>query len=486
MKTVVHVSSELSPLGKSGGLADMVDSLGKSQKNRGLDVFHIMPRYSSISLGSLMKTNIRFETSINHVSCSTVVYKYQTVDNRTVYLLDMPTLFSREASNKRDCYGYQDDEMRFAYFSRAAVHMIRNCFMSPDIIHLHDWHTAMVAFYIRNYFKNDLFFRPTKILSTIHNFAHQGVSESIDLGKLGIDQSFYYDGTFEFFGKKNLLKAGLLSCDYFNTVSPTYAQEIMTSDSGFGLDGLIRHLSYKFCGIVNGIDETLWNPTTDSNLPVPFSIKDINAKKITKIELQHRCGLPINKNKPLYIVLSRLVNQKGIQDIIKSMPELLKKDIQILFHGKGDADKEKILKEYSDKNPEKVSAKVGFYSEQFAHLCFGGGDFLLMPSVFEPCGLTQMYSQRYGTIPIVAGVGGLLDTVIDLAEEGRGTGFVFRRGEGAIDRIVEKSTKVFKRSDTKNALQRRGMQTDFSWGKSTNKYLDIYRKIKGNHYESVA
>jgi starch synthase len=392
--------------------------------------------------------------------------------------------FNRSGLYQEKGKDYPDNLERFALFSRAVLELLlafsRREGWTPDVLHVHDWQTALCPVYLRTLYAARPELASIGTLFTVHNMGFQGLFPRVDYPKTGLGPEWYTPKYLEFHGRVNLMKGGLVFADYLSTVSPTYGREIQTPEFGFGLEGVVKERADRLVGIVNGIDTEFWNPATDPSLPYRYTVADLTGKRGDKIELQREMNLPV-REVPLLVVISRLTLQKGLDLVAEVLPDLAARDVQVLILGTGEASFEARFSALQARFPDKVAVRLGF-DEQLAHRIQAGGDMLLMPSRYEPCGLSQLYSLRYGTVPIVRRTGGLADTVVPYSpqavREGRATGFLF--GEATPQALLTTALQALRayadRSEWER-IMRAGMTTDVSWSRSARAYVDAYRKV---------
>lgn len=477
MKKILFVTSEAHPLIKTGGLADVSGSLPKALSELGQDVRIIMPNYQSIKTTE----EVRYLSTV-HVNN----YAVNILETRLpgtgviVWLVDCPEFFNFPGNPYVDEHGkpWANIAERFALFCRVTVEVAMNrsyLDWKPDIVHCNDWQSGLVPALLSLEYS-----RPT-IVFTIHNMAYQGIFPRATYLSLNLPGQLWNPSGIEFHDMLSFLKGGLVYSDRITTVSPTYAKEIQTAEFGYGLEGLLSHRKDFLSGIINGIDTDQWNPETDTNISQSFSHLTLNKKQINKIALQERLSLPIDKNIPVFGLISRLVEQKGIDLILDCLPEMLTHPLQFVLLGSGNKGFEQRLHNFAEDYPDKISITIG-YNETLAHLIEAGSDIFLMPSRFEPCGLNQIYSQRYGTIPIVRKTGGLADTVADTVPEtlnnNTATGLVFNEASpGTLMEAIKRSLILYSHPKTWRQLQTNGMQKDYSWSKSAKQYMTLYSHL---------
>ena len=468
---LLHTVSEVDPFITTGGMGQVAGALTKllAENYKDIDVRVVAPLY--MTFRATWESDMKFLGEVNFrlawrdVYCGVFELKR---DGVTFYFVDNRNYFDR-----KDLYGCFDDGERFAFFSKSVFAVIELTKFVPDIIHAHDWQTALVPIYLKTQFRG--VFSDIRSVFTIHNIEYQGkfsidtLSDVFDLweGDLGIVE---YDNGI------NLMKGAIVTCDRLTTVSCSYSQEVMRG-GGFGLDAIIRENEYKFSGIVNGIDTDLYNPATDPALKVRYDSRSIELKPKNKVYLQAHFKLPKAPSKMLICMITRLVNHKGLDLVTYIMEELLNLDVRFLLLGTGDHEYELFFEEMAIRHPDKVGVSIA-YNPEIASLIYAGSDVMLMPSRSEPCGLAQMIACRYGTIPIVRKVGGLGDTVID-CRAGKGNGFVFEEysAKALFDTIAQAQYLYKYRSDDWQNLMREAMEFDFSWTKSVKKYVELYRQL---------
>lgn len=473
---VLFVASECVPFIKTGGLADVAGSLPKELTKLGIDIRVIIPKYSMID--DQLKANMisQFEGTIKlgwrNQYCGIEI---AVVNGITYYFVDNDYYFKRNS-----IYGHEDDGERFAYFNRAILDSLPSLDFRPDIIHCHDWHTGMIPFLLKSAeYSQSSFYQDIKTVFTIHNLQFQGIFPSMLLDDvLGIGYDYFTPKFLEFYGQVNFMKAALISADFITTVSPTYRSEILTPEYGEQLDGVLRERENSVIGILNGIDEEIYDPASDHLIFEPFDVSSIEKKKINKQKLQELFCFPVSDRTPMIASISRLTRQKGM-DLIKAvLHEFIKDDMQFVLLGTGDAVYEQFFKTIEYFYPEKIKVITDF-DEEIAHKIYAGADLFLMPSRFEPCGLSQLIALKYGTIPIVRETGGLNDTILSYNEyQEDGNGFSFARFDAhEMLFTIKRATHYFKEKDIWSKLIERAMASDHSWGQSAKQYERLYRKV---------
>lgn len=476
---IAFFASEMIPYIKTGGLADVIGSLPRVliHKVDQIDVF--IPYYREIERQKLtLSKSFEFSIKIGPRSYKGITYELKTdFQNFKVFFIDNFHLFRRRSElYVKDGRDYHDNLTRFVFFCRGALETTEQLSsLEPyDIFHMHDWQTALVGLYteLSKILQED---PPTRIF-TIHNLAYQGKFPSSQFRLLGLHSSYYH--FLEFWGKLSLMKAGIIFSDIITTVSPTYAQEIQTKEFGVGLEDLIKRNKSKLYGILNGVDYSIWNPETDPYIASTYSINDISGKLKCKSRLQQRYSLFQNPKIPMLGVVSRLVWQKGMELVLKVISPLLEENrVQFILLGTGDHDLEQKFNELGIQFPSQTGISLT-YDDSLAHQIEAGIDIFLMPSRYEPCGLNDKYSLRYGTIPVAHKTGGLSDSIIDYSSNAnKGTGFLFSTyDEASFQDAIERTLKVFQSKPKWLELVQRAMRQDFSWEKAANEYMNLYQK----------
>lgn len=479
----------MEPLAKTGGLADVIGVLPKKLNDIGCDIRVILPYYREVKKNlRQLKLKVRTLSQEVLVSIDWLAYKGKIketkVEGVTVYLLCNDEFFDRDSLYTTPNGDYPDNDLRFGFFSLGALEIAKALNFKPEIIHCNDWQSALAPIALRwkKHYNNDPFFHDSKLVFTIHNISYQGIYGKEILDKFGLSQSLFNTEHLEFYGRVNLLKGGLITSDLVTTVSPTYAREIRTREYGYGLDGVLRVIASegKLVGILNGIDYDDWDPERDKALFFNYGYSDLDGKSRNKAKLKNLLGFDGNGHKPLIGVISRLALQKGVDLVVRSLNSILDLNVDLVVLGRGDKRYEKLLKDVSDDYRGNFKAIIG-YDETKARRIYAGSDMLLMPSRFEPCGLGQLISLKYGTIPIVRGTGGLLDTITDYSENREaGNGFIFKHfNENDLINSIERALKVYKNHEEWVQLIKTGMRMDFSWKKSSKIYLKHYKMLLG-------
>ena len=477
MKKILFVTSEVHPLIKTGGLADVSGSLPKALAELGEDVRIIMPNYQAINTSE----EIRYLSTVYVNNYAVNILETRLPGTGVIiWLIDFPEFFNFPGNPYVDEHGkpWANSAERFALFCRVTVEVAMNrsyLDWKPDIVHCNDWQSGLVPALL------SLEYSRPAIVFTIHNMAYQGIFPSTTYLSLNLPGQLWNPHGIEFHDMLSFLKGGLVYADRITTVSPTYAKEIQTADFGYGLEGLLSHRKDFLSGIINGIDTDHWNPETDTNISQTFNHLTLNKKLFNKAALQEKLSLPVDKNIPVFGLISRLVEQKGIDLLLECLAEMLTHPLQFVLLGSGSRGFEQRLHNFAEEQPDKISIVIG-YDETLAHQIEAGADIFLMPSRFEPCGLNQIYSQRYGTIPIVRKTGGLADTVVDAVPEtlknNTATGLVFNEASpGALMEAIKRSLILYNHTKTWKQLQINGMQKDYSWSKSAKQYMTLYSHL---------
>jgi len=447
---IAMIASEVVPFAKTGGLADVAGALPIALEDLGCEVVIIMPGYKCVK----------------DISYSVVGKKIK------VYFVENALYFNRDGLYMDKKGDYKDNLERFAFFCRKSLDLLKEINFSADILHLHDWQSSLVSVYLKNLYARQPFYSRMKSILTIHNIGYQGLFPGEDFPKLGLDKNLFNISGLEFYNRINLLKGGIIFSDLINTVSPTYALEIQEAKFGFGLEGLLKQRKKDLTGILNGLDYSIWDPGTDKFIARKFSKRNIEDKAYNKEELQRVCSLPVANEIPVLGIVSRLAEQKGFDILTESLPEICKTGAQLVILGTGNLKYHQILKKAAKKYPKTLSLNLKF-DDPLAHKIYAGSDIFLMPSSYEPCGLGQIISLRYGTIPLVFKTGGLADTINE------DNGFVFSSyTKDELVKAVKRSLAAFRDKKKWGSLIKNAMQCDFSWEASAKKYIQLYEKAK--------
>jgi len=476
----LHVAAEVFPLIKTGGLADVVGALPPALVRAGADVRLLLPGMPAIAEAVLHQKTVCDIGPVFGAGRALLRLGQLPASHVPVYVIDAPYLYRRGGSPYQDSTGaeWPDNLQRFALLGWAAAHLAAgelDASWSPEVVHAHDWHAAMACAYMAAH-------SPTQAASvfTVHNLAFHGLFSEGDFGVLGLPSRYMAAPGLEFHGKVSFIKAGLKFADRITTVSPTYAREIATPEFGCGLDGVIRSRGADVTGILNGVDREVWSPETDTALVACYGADALQGKAECKDALQVEVGLARKPEAPLFGVVSRLTSQKGLDLVIAALPGLLRRGAQLVVQGTGEPTLENAFREAQHAHPEQVAVRIA-YDEVFAHRLIAGADVIVVPSRFEPCGLTQMYGLRYGTLPLVRRVGGLADTVVDAGDDAlrddRATGFVFDAATpAALEQAIERVVALYRQPEAWRQVMLRAMAQDFSWDGVAPRYMELYRK----------
>lgn len=487
---ILYVAAEVAPFAKTGGLADVAGSLPKALRALGNEVRVVMPRYRFVEaqdtvgdfpvlVGNRMETAILRQTSLPVRLPQENEERAANSELRLpVYLLDNYHYFYREG-----IYGYHDEGERFAFFGSAVLQMLRHLDWRPDIIHCNDWHTGAIPLLLKTNYRDEPFYKGMRTLFTIHNLHYQGNVDPYLLSFLGIeDDVFHLDGV-EFFGAFNFLKAGIVYADAISTVSKTYARQIQTAEFGEGLNGVLRQRADALFGIVNGLNYHEYNPRTDPRLHFNFGPDELEKRKMNKHALQRDVGLATT-DQPVLGMVTRLVEHKGLDLVLGAMDDLMRRDVQFVLLGVGDPYYEEQFGRLQQQYPDKVAVRIAF-DVALAQRIYSGVDLFLMPSRFEPCGLSQLIALRYGAVPIVRATGGLADTISDYGRGGLGNGFVFQGYTGsALLEAFTRALAVYHEPDEWRSLVVRAMSQDFSWNRAAAEYMGAYQAVTTERHES--
>jgi starch synthase len=454
---ILFLSTEVSPYAKTGGLADIAGSLPPILKGLGLDIRVMMPKYKGIEIEE-----------------SQTLLK----DSVALYFIENAKYYKRDYIYSTPDGDYKDNLERFAFFSKEALTRAKKEDFKPDIIHSNDWETALAPIYIKTIYKDDEFFKGTKSIFTIHNLAYQGIFSHSEWDKTGLEPALFTPQGLEYYKKINLMKGALLFSDFITTVSPRYAEEIQSQEYGFGLQDILRSRSKDMKGIINGIDRSCWDPEKDPEIPQNFNIRSLDKKPINKQHLQAELGIEIGRDIPMLAIIGRLTDQKGWDLIVESIDKICEKDIQLVILGEGEKGYQDKIVDISKKFPLKISVNIGF-NHTLAKKVYAAADIFLMPSKFEPCGLGQLISYRYATIPLARETGGLADTIVDYNEDNAGgTGFLFKEYEGSeFLSALQRALDAYKNRKVWRAIQKRALESDYSWKASAKEYIELYKKI---------
>jgi starch synthase len=472
---ILYVASEAVPFAKTGGLADVVGSLPKSIKELGHEAVVMIPRYRGIKVKEPLLSSLTIPLGGVWRFCS--VSESEKPTEVRFFLLDYPNYFDRENLYQTSNQDYPDNPERFAFLSLAALEFAKRAPKPPDVIHCNDWQSSLVPVYLKTLYREDPFFRKTKTLLTIHNLAFQGIFSRSVLSRVSLPEELFNPEQMEFYGNVNFLKGGILFADKLSTVSLKYSQEILSPELGSGLEGVLLKRAGDLTGILNGVDYSQWDPASDPWLSTPYSADDLDGKKACKADLLREFQIQDSLERPLIGIVSRLADQKGFDLLYEVADAIVEEGASLVVLGTGEEKYCRFFLELQEKYPLYVGAKIT-YDEGLAHKIEGGADIFLMPSRFEPCGLNQIYSLRYGTVPVVRATGGLDDTIQDYSQSEEANGFKFSTysPEELLD-AVRRALQVYQNRERWKALMRKGMGQDFSWRRSAERYLDLYQSL---------
>lgn len=482
---VLFAASEVVPFAKTGGLADVAGALPRALARLGTDVRVVMPKYRPVDA---VRYELRDTGLVLEVPISDRTERAAVLEGRLdggdggpavpVYFLAAPRYYDRDGLYGLAGKDYDDNAERFVFFSRAVVELARLGPFAPDLFHCHDWQTGLVPAYLKHACAGDPRVGGAATVFTIHNLGYQGLFWHYDMHLTGLGWELFSPEGIEFWGKLSFLKAGLVFADLLTTVSPTYAKEIQTPEMGHGLDGVLRARADRLVGILNGIDVEEWNPETDPHVARNYSARALAGKKACKADLQRTFGLPVKPRVPLFGVISRLADQKGFDLLAPLLPSLVERGVQLVLLVSGDPAHEDLFQAMARRWPKQIGVRIA-YDGVLAHRIEAGADVFLMPSRYEPCGLNQMMSLRYGTVPVVRATGGLDDTVVEADPAQEGNGFKFREYDtAAFLAAIDRALALYQDARAWQAVMRRGMAADFSWDASARRYLDVYERAR--------
>ncbi|MBI2831059.1 MAG: glycogen synthase GlgA [Chloroflexi bacterium] len=476
---VAMVTPEMAPFAQTGGLGDVMGSLPRALARAGVRVSIFTPAYRHILRGGfgLEDTGARFTVPVSNRKEEAELLKTRMGSAVTLYLIRADRYFDREGLYGTSEKDYPDNAERFIFFTRAVLEVMK--LDPPDILHAHDWQAALAIAFLKSQPFVYSGMSGVKTVFTVHNLGYQGLFPYQDWHLLNLDWRFFNLHYLEFYGKINFLKAGLVFADAITTVSPTYAEEIKTAEHGTGLEGVFQERAASLVGILNGVDYDLWNPGIDPHIAGSFSLDDLSGKKICKSDLQRSFNLPEDSEVPLIGMVSRLTEQKGFDLLEEALDDLLSRNVQFVLHGSGDRRYQDLMSKVPYRYPQKAGISTTFQGP-LAHKIIAGCDLLLMPSRYEPGGLTHLYGLRYGTIPIVRTTGGLKDTVEEFdPQTGKGNGFAFGPYEARsfLD-AVERAFNFFYQKNNWTTLMKNAMSADFSWKRSARAYYDLYQRLR--------
>lgn len=477
-KKILFVSPEVVPFAKTGGLADVAGALPKALKGIGCDIRLVLPLYQMVRQGEFplkkVLENLQIPLGRHHIAAD--IYEGELEAGLPVYFIERDEFYDRRFLYGASKGDYFDNDLRFGFFSQGALTLSQALGFQPTIIHCHDWQTGLIPAKMHFERQRNPFYRDSACIFTIHNMAYQGSFPREIIELAGLPGDCFSPSGLEFWGKANLLKSGIVYSQIINTVSRKYSQEIQTPEFGCGLEGILGYRQKDLFGIINGVDYERWNPETDSFLAAPYSRKDLSGKRTCKEDLLNRFNLPKDRQKyPVLGIISRLADQKGFDLLAEILDQLLKEQLSLIVLGTGEEKYHRFFADLAKKNPKKVGLRLAF-DEALAHKIEAGSDLFLMPSLYEPCGLNQIYSLKYGTIPVVRATGGLDDTILPYdPATGQGTGFKFTRYQAQeLWSVLQEALTVFQNQTHWVQLMKNAMAMDFSWKVSAQEYMKLY------------
>jgi starch synthase len=477
---ILQASSEVFPYSKTGGLADMSGALAKYLAEAGQEVIVVTPLYRTVheKEPAFEKPVLRIKLPLGSQVISAQVLALKPTDGLVIYFLDYPPFFDRTGLYGEGGRDYPDNAERFIFFSKCVAHLARDPAWRPDIVHVHDWQTALVPLFMAHARWQEGWSDAPRTCLTIHNLAYQGVFPASKFPLTNLPWHYFSPKGVEFYSQLNCLKAGIVYSDVLTTVSPRYAHEITTPEFGCGLDGVLRDRQSSLFGILNGVDYSEWKTTDNPFLKHSYSAQDLSAKEGAKRDLQTEMGLPQNGHVPLFGSVGRLVDQKGVDIMLTAWEEMLAADLRFVLLGSGEPGFEEAFQDLAARHPMKVAVRIG-YDHGLAHRIEAGCDFFVMPSRFEPCGLNQMYSLRYGTIPIVRATGGLDDSVVSPTDDADlADGIKFKEYSApALARAIRKALALYQDTEVLAHFRQNAMRVDYSWTRTTAEYLQLFEKV---------
>ena len=475
---VLFIASEVAPFAKTGGLADVTGSLPQELSRLGHDVRIIMPFYKAVAKGDFLIKKIRKSVDVPFAgSVQKGLLRRTSLSAIPVYLLENKEYFYRDHLYGTADKDYPDNPRRFAFFCRGVLELLKRMDYRPDVLHCHDWQTALIPLLLKYEYGHDPFFANMANIFTIHNLAYQGLFPVKSLEAMGLDSSYFTIDRVEYYGKVNLMKGGILTADLVNTVSETYCREILTAEHGCGLEGVLLSRGDDLCGILNGIDYSEWDPATDRSIFRNYNASALSGKTANKKGLQLLLGLEQDATIPLVGMVSRMIDQKGFDLVGQLLPEIARERMQLAVIGSGDEKYTKMFENICAKGAKNIAFHSGF-DQSLARKIYAGSDIFLMPSRFEPCGLGQLIALRYGAVPVVRTTGGLADTVTDEKVNGREqSGFAFSAyKKSALMDTLRRAFQVYGDKDRWKKIIRSAMTRDFSWNQSALRYEELYRR----------
>ncbi len=476
---VLFVSSEVAPFAKTGGLADIAGSLPGELRSLGLEISVIMPLYGKINEAKfkVKSTGKTISAQVRDKTVKAKICKTDTVNNVTTYFIKQDSYFKRDQLYGTPQGDYPDNCERFTFFSRAVLEFCKKFDYKPDVIHLNDWQSGLIAVYLKTLYSDDPFFKNTATLITVHNLAYQGIFWAYDMPILNLGWELFSYKYIEFYNNINFLKGGIVFSDIITTVSNKYSKEIQTKEYGCGLEGVLSDRKKDLYGVLNGVDYSIWSPEADKLIAANYSPKDIKNKAVCKKDLQKIYNLPQGPDVPVIGIISRFADQKGFDLIAEVIDKMMALELQLIVLGTGEQKYHDLFAAIGKKYPKKAGIKIA-YDNTIAHKIEAGSDFFLMPSRYEPCGLNQIYSLKYGAVPIVRATGGLDDTIINYSPRTKkGTGIKFSKYDsGELMKAIMRALKLYADKKAFTKLVKDDMKLDFSWKMSGRKYIELYKK----------
>ena len=478
---ILLASSEVYPYSKTGGLGDAVGALGKALAKVGHEVAVVTPLHRGVreKLPGLRHVEWKFDLPLGNKRVDAALLALDVSPGLTVYFIDKPAYFDRAGIYNDGRGDFADNAERFIFFSKCVTHLAQHLPLKPEVLHVHDWPTGLVPMLVQQEHRSGRWPKPPRLCLTIHNLAYQGVFPKTVFGLTNLPNHLFHPDTVEFYSQVNFLKAGIACADAITTVSPRYAREITTQEFGSGLDGLLRKRQNVLTGILNGVDYDEWNTTANPLLAATFSANNLSGKATCKATLQKRFGLAVDADVPVFGSVTRLADQKGIDLTLSALEEIMASSFQFVLLGSGSENYERALRMLAERNPGKIAVQLS-YDHALAHQIEAGSDFFLMPSRFEPCGLNQLYSLRYGAIPIVRRTGGLDDTVVDAADDislANGIKFLEPTSQ-ALAKAIRKALLLFQDKELLSRYRTTGMVTNFSWSNAVRELELAYGRIR--------
>ena len=475
---IVHAASEVYPYMKTGGLADAVGALTGTFADRGHEVSVFLPGYRASMAhpsAAAAERKLRLKIEMGDQYLSGEIFAFSPKKNLTVYLVCREEYFDRSNAYGNGERDYEDNADRFIFFCKAVVETMRLADLGADIVHAHDWQAALLPLLLRDAERRFGLTLAMKTVFTIHNIAYQGLFPSACFPMTNLPEELFSMDGLEYYGQVNFMKGGILFADRLTTVSPRYAKEIQTPEFGCGMEGVVQTRADDIAGLINGVDDAVWNPDTDARIPARYSVASMAGKAACRAELLKHCGFDPLFTGPFFGMICRLTEQKGVDLVLDNSKFFTGRDCRLVVLGAGDRRLEARVRSLAAQSPSKVYLCARL-DEAMSHLIEAGSDFFLMPSLFEPCGLNQMYSQVYGTVPVVSRVGGLVDTVRDADEDAAGgTGIMCEPTAAGLADALERALRLFGNRPRYSAVQKRGMERDFSWKTAAAAYETLYR-----------